>query len=160
MLKHSSKQTNFMKFSVLDTYYVEAKPPGSDQTEFLGLLSLELRGFEGRNLAGYMVVENDLTNLETYSYEVPLDSETKLIGPTAVREALDRDPEFAQSKTLLRNQELVIIFCTSRCSWRILYSVYTAGAGGVVAQLGTIAVGAAFNGEYFVGLGDTQEQAF
>ena len=39
--------------------------------------------------------------------------------------------------------------------------VYTAGAGGVVAQLGTIAaVGAAFNGEYFVGLGDTQEQAF
>ena len=39
--------------------------------------------------------------------------------------------------------------------------VYTAGAGGVVAQLGTIAaVGAAFNGEYFVGLGDTQEEAF
>ena len=39
--------------------------------------------------------------------------------------------------------------------------VYTAGAGGVVAQLGTIAaVGAAFNGEYFVGLGETQEEAF
>ena len=39
--------------------------------------------------------------------------------------------------------------------------VYTAGAGGVVAQLGTIAaVGAAFTGEYYVGLGDTQESAF
>jgi hypothetical protein len=39
--------------------------------------------------------------------------------------------------------------------------VYTAGAGGVVAQLGTIAaVGAAFTGEYHVGLGDTQESAF
>jgi hypothetical protein len=39
--------------------------------------------------------------------------------------------------------------------------VYTAGAGGVVAQLGTIAaVGAAFTGEYYVGLGATQEQAF
>ena len=39
--------------------------------------------------------------------------------------------------------------------------VYTAGAGGVVAQLGTIAaVGAAFTGEYYVGLGDTQEKAF
>ncbi|WP_148679997.1 UPF0182 family protein [Nitrosopumilus maritimus] len=147
----------------LDTYYVEAKPPGFDQTEFLGLLSLELRGSEGRNLAGYMVVENDLTNLgDLQFYEVPLDSETKLIGPTAVREALDRDPEFAQLKTLLRNP---------RIGDNILYRVgahdvyfipvYTAGAGGVVAQLGTIAaVGAAFNGEYFVGLGDTQEQAF
>ena len=149
--------------SGLDTYYVEAKPPGFEQTEFLGLLSLELRGSQGRNLAGYMVVENDLTNLgDLQFYEVPLNSTTKLIGPTAVREALDRDPEFAQLKTLLRNP---------RIGDNILYRVgdhdiyfipvYTAGAGGVVAQLGTIAaVGAAFNGEYFVGLGDTQEEAF
>ena len=147
----------------LDTYYVETKPPGFEQTEFLGLLSLELRGSQGRNLAGYMVVENDLPNLgQLQFYEVPLDSTTKLIGPTAVREALDRDPEFAQLKTLLRNP---------RVGDNILYRVgehdiyfipvYTAGAGGVVAQLGTIAaVGAAFNGEYFVGLGDTQEAAF
>jgi uncharacterized protein len=147
----------------LDTYYVEAKPPGFEQTEFLGLLSLELRGSQGRNLAGYMVVENDLEKLgDMQFYEVPLDSDTKLIGPTAVREALDRDPEFAQLKTLLRNP---------RVGDNILYRVgdhdvyfipvYTAGAGGVVAQLGTIAaVGAAFNGEYFVGLGQTQEEAF
>ncbi len=147
----------------LDTYYVEAKPPGFEQTEFLGLLSLELKGSQGRNLAGYMVVENDLNNLGNLQfYEVPLNSTTKLIGPTAVREALDRDPEFAQLKTLLRNP---------RVGDNILYRVgdhdvyfipvYTAGAGGVVAQLGTIAaVGAAFNGEYFVGLGSTQEEAF
>ena len=147
----------------LDTYYVEAKPPGFEQTEFLGLLSLELRGSQGRNLAGYMIVENDLDRLgDLQFYEVPLDSDTKLIGPTAVREALDRDPEFAQLKTLLRNP---------RIGDNILYRVgdhdvyfipvYTAGAGGVVAQLGTIAaVGAAFNGEYFVGLGQTQEEAF
>lgn len=147
----------------LDTYYVEAKPPGFEQTEFLGLLSLELRGSQGRNLAGYMIVENDLDRLgDMQFYEVPLDSDTKLIGPTAVREALDRDPEFAQLKTLLRNP---------RIGDNILYRVgdhdvyfipvYTAGAGGVVAQLGTIAaVGAAFNGEYFVGLGQTQEEAF
>ena len=147
----------------LDTYYVEAKPPGFNQTEFLGLLSLELRGSQGRNLAGYIVVENDLSRLgDIQFYEVPLNSTTKLIGPTAVKEALDRDPEFAQLKTLLR---------TPRIGDNILYRVgehdvyfipvYTAGAGGVVAQLGTIAaVGAAFNGEYFVGLGDTQEDAF
>ncbi len=147
----------------LDPYYIEAKPPGFDQTEFIGLLSLELRGSQGRNLAGYMVVENDLSNLGAMQfYEVPLNSTTKLIGPTAVREALDRDPDFAQLKTLLR---------TPRIGDNILYNVgdhdtyfipvYTAGAGGVVAQLGTIAaVGAAFTGEYYVGLGETQEQAF
>jgi len=147
----------------LDTYYVEAKPPGFEQTEFIGLLSLELKGSQGRNLAGYMIVENDLSTLGNLQfYEVPLNSTTKLIGPTAVREALDRDPDFAQLKTLLRNP---------RIGDNILYrvgdhdvyfiTVYTAGAGGVVAQIGTIAaVGAAFNGEYFVGLGDTQENAF
>lgn len=147
----------------LNTYYIEAKPPGFDKTEFIGLLSLELKGSQGRNLAGYMIVENDLINLgDMQFYEVPLNSTTKLIGPTAVREALDRDPDFAQLKTLLRNP---------RVGDNILYQVgehdtyfipvYTAGAGGVVAQLGTIAaVGAAFTGEYYVGLGETQEKAF
>ena len=147
----------------LDTYYIQAKPPGFEKPEFVGLLSLELRGSQGRNLAGYMVVENDLPRLgKMQFYEVPLESTTKLIGPTAVREALDRDPDFAQLKTLLRNP---------RIGDNILYRVgdhdtyfipvYTAGAGGVVAQLGTIAaVGAEFTGEYYVGLGDTQEEAF
>ena len=64
-------------------------------------------------------------------YEVPLDSETKLLGPSSVREALDKDPDFAQLKTLLRNP---------RIGDNILYQVgehdtyfipvYTAGAGG------------------------------
>ena len=147
----------------LDTYYIEAKPPGFEEPEFVGLLSLELRGSQGRNLAGYMVVQNDVPNLgHMQFYEVPIESDTKLLGPTSVREALDRDPDFAQLKTLLRNP---------RVGDNILYRVgehdtyfipvYTAGAGGVVAQLGTIAaVGAAFTGEYYVGLGDTQESAF
>ncbi|NIP61347.1 MAG: hypothetical protein GWN01_04875 [Nitrosopumilaceae archaeon] len=147
----------------LNTYYIEAKPPGFDETKYLGLLSLELRGSQGRNLAGYMIVENDVSSLGNMQfYEVPLNSTTKLIGPSAVREALDRDPEFAQLNTLLRNP---------RIGDNILYKVgehdtyfipvYTAGAGGVVSQIGTIAaVGAAFTGEYYVGLGDTQQEAF
>jgi len=147
----------------LDTYYVEAKPPGFEETEFIGLLSLELRGSQGRNLAGYMVVENDLSNLgKMQFYEVPLDSETKLLGPTSVREALDRDPDFAQLKTLLRNPRIGdnILYRVGEHDTYFI-PVYTAGAGGVVAQLGTIAaVGAGFTGEYYVGLGETQEQAF
>jgi len=147
----------------LDTYYIEAKPPGFEQTQFLGLLSLELKGSQGRNLAGFMIVENDLSNLgKMQFYEVPLNSTTKLIGPTAVREALDRDPDFAQLKTLLRNPRIgdnILYRVGDQDTYFI--PVYTAGAGGVVAQLGTIAaIGAAFTGEYYVGLGDTQEEAF
>ena len=147
----------------LDTYYVEAKPPGFEETEFIGMLSLELKGSKSKNLAGFMIVENDLANLgDLQFYEVPLNSTTKLIGPSAAKEALEKDPEFATLKTLLKN---------TRIGDNILYQVgdhdvyfipiYTSGASGVVAQIGTIAVvGAAFNGEYFVGLGDTQEDAF
>lgn len=148
----------------LDAYYIEAKPPGFETKKFLGLLSLELRDSKGKNLSGYMVVENDLPTLgNMHFYEVPLNSTTKLIGPTAVREALEKDTDFAQLKTLLR---------TPRIGDNILYRVgdhdvyfipvYTAGSGdGVVAQLGTIAaVGAAFDGEYYVGLGNTQQEAF
>jgi uncharacterized membrane protein (UPF0182 family) len=147
----------------LKTYYIEAKPPGFDSTEFIGLLSLELKGSQGRNLAGYMIVENDLPNLgKMQFYEIPLNSTTKLIGPTAVREALDRDPDFAQLKTLLRNPRIgdnILYQVGAQDTYFI--PVYTAGAGGVVAQLGTIAaIGAAFTGEYYVGLGGTQEEAF
>jgi uncharacterized membrane protein (UPF0182 family) len=147
----------------LDTYYIQAKPPGFETTEFIGLLSLELRGSQGRNLAGYMIVENDLTNLGALQfYEVALNSTTKLIGPTAVSEALDRDPEFAQLKTLLRNPRIGDNILYRVGEYDVYFiPVYTAGAGGVVAQLGTIAaVGAAFTGEYYVGLGNTQEEAF
>ncbi|MFH1328578.1 MAG: hypothetical protein ABIH76_07055, partial [Candidatus Bathyarchaeota archaeon] len=79
----------------------------------------------------------------------------KLLGPTAVTEALERNPDFATLRTLLRNP---------RVGDKILYRVgdhdvyfipvYTAGAGGVVTELGAVAVvGAAFTGDYAVGLG-------
>ncbi|HEU5221993.1 MAG TPA: UPF0182 family protein [Candidatus Nitrosotalea sp.] len=147
----------------LGTYYVEEKPPGFDKPTYVGILSLELRGSQGRNLAGYMIVQNDVSSFgKMQFYQVPLDSKTKLLGPSAVQEALARESDFAQLQTLLR---------TPRIGDNILYKigdqdvyfipVYTAGSGGVVTQLGTIAaVGAAFDGEYFVGLGNTPQQAF
>ena len=147
----------------LDTYFIIAKPPGFIENEFLGLVSLQLRGSPGQNLAGYMVIRNNFENLgEMVFYEVPLNATTKLLGPTAILEALERNPDFATLRTLLRNP---------RVGDNILYRVgdhdvyfipvYTAGAGGVVTNLGTVAaIGAAFDGEYYVGFGDTPEEAF
>ncbi len=147
----------------LSPYYIFAKPPGFDKPEYLGLLSLELKGAAGRNLAGYMVIRNDYPHAgEIVFYQVPLESQTKLLGPSAVIEALDRDPDFAQLKTLLRNPRIGDnIFYRVGDQDVYFIPVYTAGAGGVVSQLGTIAaVGAAFTGEYHVGLGQTAEEAF
>jgi hypothetical protein len=140
-----------------------SKTPDFDELEFVGLLSLELRGAKGRNLAGYMVVENDYSRLGVMTFnEVSLEQQTKLLGPTATREALEKNAEFATLRTLLR---------TPRIGDNILYRVgendvyfipvYTAGAGGVVTELGVVAcVGALFTGEYYVGLGDTAEEAY
>lgn len=147
----------------LDTYYIIAKPPGFEKPEYVGLLSLELRGAGGRNLAGYTVVRNDYENFgEMVFYQVDIESPIKLLGPTGVLEAMEKNPDFAKLRTLLREP---------RIGDNILYRigehdvyfipVYTAGAPGVVAELGTIAVvGGAFTGKYYVGLGNTVEEAF
>lgn len=145
------------------TYYVEAKPPGFDKPTYLGLLSLELQGSAGRNLAGFMTVQNDASNLgKMQFYQVPLNSSTKLLGPSSVSEALAKDSDFRQLRTLLQNPRLGdnILYRVGNQDVYFI-PVYTAGTGGVVAQLGTIAaVGAAFDGEYFVGLGNTPQEAF
>ncbi len=142
----------------LDTYYIIAKPPGFEDLEYVGLLSLELRGAGGKNLAGYTIIRNEGKHLgEMIFYEVPLDSPTKLLGPTAVEEALEKDPQFKQLETLWGKE--------SRIGDKILYRVgdhdvyfipvYTAGPGGVVTELGVVAsVSAAFTGEISVGLGN------
>ncbi|MBS7622582.1 UPF0182 family protein [Candidatus Bathyarchaeota archaeon] len=150
--------------SGLETYYIMTQPPGFDRPEFMGLLSLELRGALGRNLAGYVVVRNDYPQLgETIFYYQPMkESKIKLLGPTGAIEALEKNPEFASLKTLLRQPRIgdTILY---RVGGDEVYfiPVYTAGAGGVVTELGVVAcVGAVFTGEYYVGLGSTAEEAY
>ena len=150
----------------LDTYYVISKPPLFNQPEFLGILSLQLKDSPGRNLAGYAVVRNDYSSLgQIIFYQVPLDSPTKLLGPTAVLEALQKDKDYAERKTLLSSAGGVkegdnILY---RMGDQDVYfiPVYTARSGGVITQLGLVAaVGATFTGQTFIGLGATPEEAF
>ena len=79
------------------------------------------------------------------------------MGPSAVREALEKNSEFRQLSTLLQ---------TPRLGDKILYRigehdvyvipVYTAPGGGVVTEIGAIAVvGASFDGTYNIGLSQT-----
>ena len=145
------------------TYYIIAQPPGFERPEFLGILSLQLRGSPGRNLAGFMVVRNDYPVLgEKVFYRVPIESPTKLLGPSAAREALERFAEFRKLRTLLENPRIgeTILYQVGGYLVYVI-PVYTSPAGGVVTQLGTVAtVGAEFTGKYFVGLGATPEESF
>ena len=144
-------------------YYIITQPPRFERPEFIGLLSLQLRGSPGRNLAGFMVVRNDYPNLgEKIFYRVPIGSEVKLLGPSAAREALERFAEFRKLRTLLENPRIGETILYQIGDYLVyVIPVYTSPAGGVVAQLGTIAtVGAEFTGKYFIGLGSTPEESF
>ncbi|MCS7132148.1 MAG: UPF0182 family protein [Aigarchaeota archaeon] len=147
----------------VSTYFIIARYPGIEEPEFLGILSLQLRGSLGRNLAGFMIVRNDYPNLgEKIFYKVPIESEVKLLGPSAAREALERFAEFRKLRTLLENPrigDILLYYIGDKLVYVI--PVYTSPAGGVVAQLGTIAViGAEFTGKYYIGLGETLEYSF
>ncbi|MEM2910363.1 MAG: UPF0182 family protein [Nitrososphaerota archaeon] len=147
----------------LETYFIYAQPPGFEDIEFIGMLSLQLKGALGQNLAGYAVIRNDYPHLgEVIVYKVPLESTVKLLGPTAAIEALRRDPVFKQMETLLRNPRIGDNILYQIDDYPVYFiPVYTAPAEGVITTIGTVAaVGAAFTGEYYVGLGSTPEMAF
>jgi len=139
----------------LETFYIFAEPPGFEKPTYMGLLSLELRGSGGRNLAGYMTVGNEFEQFgDLRFYAVPLDSETKLLGPSAVVEALEKDSQFRQLRTLLREPRLGDNILYRVGSHDVYFiPIYTAGEGGVVAELAAVAaVGALFTGEISIGL--------
>ena len=147
----------------VEPYFVIARYPGFEKPEFVGILSLQLKGSLGRNLAGFMIVRNDYPHLgEKIFYKVPVEGETKLLGPSAAMEALERHAEFRKLRTLLENPrigDILLYYIGDQLIYII--PVYTSPAGGVVAQLGTIAtIGAEFTGTYYIGLGSSPQESF
>ncbi len=150
--------------SGVEVYYIITRLPNLNNLEFIGLLSLELRGARGLNLAGYAVVRNDYPHTgEMYFYKVPKSPTKWLLGPSAALQALQRDPDFRTLSTLLASPRIgETIFYEIGEHPVYVIPVYTAREGeGVVTQIGTIAVvGAIFTGHYYVGLGENMEKAF
>jgi hypothetical protein len=147
----------------LDTYYIFAQPPSLSEPEFIGVLSLEIRGAVAANLAGYAVVQNNFENLGDITFfQVDVESETKLLGPTAVKQALQRNSEYKQLSTLLQNpREGDTILYRIGDTDVYFIPIYTSPGGGVVTEIGVVAaVGAAFTGDYYVGLGTSAEDAY
>ena len=144
--------------------YFITKPPGFDKPQFVALQSLELTNSPSNNLVGYMVVENNPENFgKMIFYAVPLDSATKLLGAGAARDALEKDPVYAKEKILLRNPRVGDDLLYQIGDQEVYFiPVYTSSTvDGVATQLGTIAVvGASITGNYYVGLGNTPQQAF
>ncbi|MDQ6668859.1 MAG: UPF0182 family protein, partial [Thermoproteota archaeon] len=148
----------------VSTNYIITKPPGFDKPQFVGMQSVQLSNSPANNLVGYMVVQNNLENFgKMIFYSVPLDSATKLLGPGAARDALEKDAAYAKEKGLLRNTRVGDSLLYRLGNQEVYFiPVYTAStSGGGVIQLGTIAaVGASVTGNPHVGLGDTPQLAF
>jgi uncharacterized protein len=148
----------------VSTNYIITKPPGFDKPQFVGMQSVQLSNSPANYLVGYMVVQNNLENFgKMIFYSVPLDSATKLLGPGAARDALEKDPAYAKEKGLLRNTRVGDSLLYRIGNQEVYFiPVYTAStSGGGVIQLGTIAaVGASVTGNPHVGLGDTPQLAF
>jgi len=148
----------------VSTNYIITKPPGFDKPQFVGMQALQLSNSPANNLVGYMVVQNNLENFgKMIFYSVPLDSATKILGPGAARDALEKDPAYAKEKSLLRNTRVGDSLLYRIGNQEVYFiPVYTAStSGGGVIQLGNIAaVGASVTGNAYVGLGDTPQLAF
>jgi uncharacterized membrane protein (UPF0182 family) len=144
-------------------YYI-TKPPGFDKPQFVGLQSLELSNSPSNSLVGYMIVQNNQENFgKMFFYAVRADSVTKLLDAGTARDALEKDPAYAKEKILLRNprvgDELLYRIGDQEVYFIPVYTSST--ADGVANQLGKIAVvGASMTGTYYIGLGDTPQQAF
>lgn len=143
-------------------YYIN-KPPGFDKPQFVGLQSLELSNSPSNNLEGYMIVQNQKNFGKMIFYSVPVDSVTKLLDAGAARDALEKDPAYAKEKILLRNPRVGDDLLYRIGDQEVYFiPVYTSSTvDGVATRLGTIAVvGASITGNYYIGLGNTPQQAF
>jgi len=147
--------------------YTFAKPPGFETPEFVGIQPLEPEQPESNsNLAGYMVVENDLENLGKMTfYSMPADSQVKFIEPAAAKTVLNDSPEYAAAKASFEKASNPLF--GEKMLYRVGdYDVYFipvfVNTGGKQVGVGTVgAVGAASaTGTYQVGLGNTPAQAF
>ena len=144
--------------------YTSAKPPGFERAEFVGLQPLQLKESLSDNLAGYMVVQNDLEDLGKMTfYSVPADSPVKYINPKTAKSTLQVDTEFKEAKKSLFGETNAPIGETGLYKvgdYEVYFIPVFADTGG--KQIGIVgAVGAASaTGTYRVGLGDTPAQAF
>jgi len=145
------------------SFYTIAKPPGFDKLQFVGFQTIGGSNSPSQNLVGYMVVQNDPGNFgKMIFYSIPGDSTTNLIGASAARDILEKDPTYAKEKSLFRNPRVGDELLYRVGNQEVYFiTVYTSGAGDVT-QIGTIAaVGASSaTGKYYVGLGDIPQHAF
>ena len=88
----------------LSPYYVIAQPPGFEQPAFIGVQYLQLKDSPSKDLAGYMVVKNNLESLGNMTfYSIPSNSSVKLIGPEVVRTTFIGNDEYNKANDELKS---------------------------------------------------------
>ncbi|HEX7031463.1 MAG TPA: UPF0182 family protein [Nitrososphaera sp.] len=144
--------------------YAYAKPPGFERPEFVGMQFLQLENSESNNIAGYIIVQNDLENLGKMTfYAIPADSQVKLLNKIGAQDELKKDPSYTEvreAKFANTNPPLGESIFQRVGDYEVYFiPIFTSTGGKQVGAVG--AVGAASDtGTYLVGFGDTPALAF
>jgi hypothetical protein len=143
--------------------YTFARPPGFESPEFVGIQLLQLAQPQSNNLAGYIVVQNELEDLGKMTfYSMAADSAVKFIEPATAKTVLADSPEYDAAKVPFeKSSPLPGEKMLYRVGDHDVYFIPVfVGSGS--KQIGIVgAVGAAsVTGTYPVGLGDTPALAF
>ena len=146
-------------------YFYTATPAGFSQPEFLGVQPLQLHNSPSKNLAGYLVVQNQpeaLGQLTFYSFD---NSNETIIGPVAAREVLGKDKQFQAEKPLFQGNLRLGKEVLYRIGGIDLYFIPVFSSGSSAANspqlVAVAAVGASsYPDKQLVGIGDNASQAF
>lgn len=146
-------------------YYVIAQPEGFADPTFVGLQYIQLKDSTSKELAGYMVVQNNLENLGNMTfYSIPTNSSVKLIGPETARTALINDGNFKSINEQLKSRSSTPPTQGDNLLYKIADSeVYfipvmldNGDKIGIVGAVGASSI----NGTYYVGVGNNPAEAF
>jgi len=142
-------------------YYVFAKPQGFEKPEFVAVQPLQIKDSTSKNLAGYMVVENDPQNLGKMTF-YSLTADSKMLGPGDASSAITSSKDYQLALAPVKNNgpRLGDALLYKIGNYEVYFSTLFANTGGAQAAA-VAAVGATpTTGTPYVGIGDTPAQAF
>jgi uncharacterized protein len=149
----------------LSPYYVIAQPQGFAEPTFVGMQYIQLKNSASKELAGYIVVQNNLESLGNMTFYPTLsNSSVKLIGPETARTTLINDGEYKSINEGLKSRSPTSPALGDNLLYKIddneVYFIpvliNNGEKIGIVAAVGAVST----DGTYHVGLGNTPAEAF
>jgi len=156
------------KKEITSPNYLFAKPQGFEKPVFVAIQPLQFaqsKDSTSRNLAGYIVVQNDLEHLGNMTfYSLPAaDSSVRFLGPDEAQNIVEKSKEYEDIKTLNENNLVIgdnILYRVG--SYEVYFSALFKDTG-IKKQIASVAAAGAISTPAEtpqVGFGSSPAQAF